>query len=407
MKNKKNLSQTAAAIRQRKRRAAESLDERETHLTKDRENKRIKRSLETSNQREARLNRNRAQKQHERQRRVLENADERLNRQDDERHTDTIIQPLSESDCELLQKFRDKMNKLEHKICPVYNERFPSINLILGMCRRCYGNKNEIKKFSRANNMDPGDVPEELKNLTKIEEMLIAGNVINFPQDIGEFVFRLPRHPSTLDTLIVCRSSAESSTSFRDFTVRRDKVRKALCWLKRNNQYYADIIIDDNVLRTLPDEGSIDDLLPQVRDAENRLHHIDYEPRDADHLDELYFSPFPLRNENHVIDDALARMQSETGPVMWPNIDDTAINEFNTPGYIACAFPTLYPTGSADLQAEHDYIELVNKLQKHTRCSPSNCLKTKNSQQYCRFGFPKDNVEHNFIHENDHVAIPT
>ncbi|CAB4417166.1 unnamed protein product [Rhizophagus irregularis] len=337
MKNKKNLSQTAAAIRQRKRRAAESLDERETRLTNDRENKRIKRSLETSNQHEARLNRIRAQKQYERQRKVLENADERLNRQDDERHTDTIIQPLSESDRELLQKFRDKMNKLEHKICPVCNKRFPSINLILGMCRRCYGDKNEIKKFSRANNMDPGDVPEELKNLTEIEEMLIAqtfpiisvyylrggqyaysGNVINFPQDIGEFVSRLPRHPSTLDTLIVRRSSAESSTSFRDFTVRRDKVRKALCWLKRNNRYYADIIIDDNVLRTLPDEGSIDDLLSQVRDAENRLHHVDYEPRDADRLD-----------------------------------DDTAINEFNTPGYIARAFPTLYPTGSADLRAEH------------------------------------------------------
>jgi hypothetical protein len=51
-----------------------------------------------------------------------------------------------------------------------------------------------------------------------------------------------------------------------------------------------------------------------------------------------------------------------------------------------------------DLQ---DYIELVNKLQKHTRCSPSYCLRTKNGQQYCRFGFPKDNVEHSFIHEND------
>ncbi|CAG8550720.1 12210_t:CDS:2 [Rhizophagus irregularis] len=360
MKNKKNLSQTAAAIRQRKRRAAESLNERETHLTNNCENKRIKRSLEILNQRKARLNRNRTQKQHERQRRVLENADERLNHQDDERHTD-IIQPLSESDRELLQKFHDKMNKLEHKICPVCNEHFPSINLILGMCRRCYGDKNEIKKFSRANNMDPGDIPEELKDLTKIKEMLISqtfpiisvyylrrgqyaysGNVINFPQDIGEFVSRLSRHPSTLDTLIIRRSSAENLTSFRDFTVHRDKVRKALCWLKRNNRYYADIIIDDNVL---------------LRASENRLHHVDYKPHDADHLDSetddtiirnFIPVPFLLRSENHVINDAFARMQSETG-LMWPNIDDIAINEFNTPEYIARAFPTLYPTGSADL----------------------------------------------------------
>ena len=52
-----------------------------------------------------------------------------------------------------------------------------------------------------------------------------------------------------------------------------------------------------------------------------------------------------------------------------------------------------------DLQ---DYIELVNKLQKHTRCNSSYCLWSKDGQQYCRFGFPKDNVEHSFIHENDH-----
>ncbi|PKB92019.1 hypothetical protein RhiirA5_446460, partial [Rhizophagus irregularis] len=26
---------------------------------------------------------------------------------------------------------------------------------------------------------------------------------------------------------------------------------------------------------------------------------------------------------------------------------------------------------------------------------------TKNGQQYCRFGFPKDNVEYSFIHKND------
>ena len=37
MKNKENLSQTPAAIRQRKRRAEESLDERELRLAKDRE----------------------------------------------------------------------------------------------------------------------------------------------------------------------------------------------------------------------------------------------------------------------------------------------------------------------------------------------------------------------------------
>ena len=60
--------------------------------------------------------------------------------------------------------------------------------------------KKSPKKFSADNNMEPGDVPDELKRLTEIEEMLIAQvftvmsiyklregqnrykrNVINFP----------------------------------------------------------------------------------------------------------------------------------------------------------------------------------------------------------------------------------
>src|SRR6185437_2123889 len=36
-----------------------------------------------------------------------------------------------------------------------------------------------------------------------------------------------------------------------------------------------------------------------------------------------------------------------------PDIDGNPINEFQTPDYIACAFPTLYPTGSADLRSAH------------------------------------------------------
>ena len=105
------------------------------------------------------------------------------------------------------------------------------------MCRRCYAEKTKPKKSSPENNnnltdiqnetieteeplnmqdlpkrfsaenfMDPGEVPDELKSLTEIEEMIIAqvftvmtvyrlrsgqngysGNVINFSQDVEAF----------------------------------------------------------------------------------------------------------------------------------------------------------------------------------------------------------------------------
>ena len=38
---------------------------------------------------------------------------------------------------------------------------------------------------------------------------------------------------------------------------------------------------------------------------------------------------------------------------------------------------------------EEDLKELIATCQRHTRCSPSYCLKTKHGQQQCRFGYPK------------------
>jgi hypothetical protein len=46
-------------------------------------------------------------------------------------------------------------------------------------------------------------------------------------------------------------------------------------------------------------------------------------------------------------------MQSDNAHIMWPNIDGNPVNEFQTPGYIACAFPTLYSTGKTDLRSAH------------------------------------------------------
>ncbi|PKK71909.1 hypothetical protein RhiirC2_777839 [Rhizophagus irregularis] len=51
-----------------------------------------------------------------------------------------------------------------------------------------------------------------------------------------------------------------------------------------------------------------------------------------------------------------------------------------------------------DLQ---DYVELINKLQRHTKCSPSYCLCSKHGQ-VCRFRYPKERNDHSFIHEDNH-----
>jgi hypothetical protein len=70
---------------------------------------------------------------------------------------------VSEEKHKLLQKFRKKMDDIQHGLYPVCNERIPSMTLIMGMCQCCHTKKSLPKKFLA-----------ELKKLSKIKEMLIA-----------------------------------------------------------------------------------------------------------------------------------------------------------------------------------------------------------------------------------------
>jgi len=74
----------------------------------------------------------------------------------------------------ILQDFCKKMENIQYKSCPVCKERSPAMNIVKGTCRRCHMEKKTPKKFSAENNMDPGDVSEELNGLMEIEEMLIV-----------------------------------------------------------------------------------------------------------------------------------------------------------------------------------------------------------------------------------------
>ena len=74
-----------------------------------------------------------------------------------------------------------------------------------GACEKCIREKNHIKMFSSENNMDPGKMPNELKNLSIVEQQLIArispcinvhmlkhggiaanGHCVAFPQEIDK-----------------------------------------------------------------------------------------------------------------------------------------------------------------------------------------------------------------------------
>ncbi|EXX54637.1 uncharacterized protein LOC113214878 [Rhizophagus irregularis DAOM 181602=DAOM 197198] len=52
---------------------------------------------------------------------------------------------------------------------------------------------------------------------------------------------------------------------------------------------------------------------------------------------------------------------------------------------------------------QQDYIDLINKLQNHTRCRPGYCLRIdKEGKQFCRFKYPKEIVEKTFVRDDGH-----
>ncbi len=139
-----------------------------------------------------------------------------------------------------MHRFHLDQERLEHRQCTVCKEAWPTRQNLASevfICYRCKRDKKSPKKFSAENDMDPGTVPEQLRGLTQVEEMLISrvcpimrvyrkhggqrgykGHVLNLPQDIQSFLNRLPSRVADLPVLIVRRHGAEDT--HRDFTVR-------------------------------------------------------------------------------------------------------------------------------------------------------------------------------------------
>ncbi|XP_012143156.1 uncharacterized protein LOC105662771 [Megachile rotundata] len=186
------------------------------------------------------------------------------------------------------------------------------------------------------NNMDPGSVPFELACLTNVEELLIArihpvicyfkirggqtgykDNVINFRQDIT----------GLCDTLLP--TDNELRTIF----------------IGTNHRYYHDININERRLSQLENEPNLEHLLENVVNAEPQSGD-EYD----DHLNESFYPHLPNIDQ----EEAIRRRLNEDEVLRWPMQENQPINEFDTEGYIAQAFPTLFPFGRADLNQERN-----------------------------------------------------
>ena len=252
-----------------------------------------------------------------------------------------------------------------------------------------------------------------LMRLPRGGQYAFRGHVLNVPQDVNGFITNLPRRVDQLDILVLKKQGSDPTLPPSYFTVNRERVYNALTWLRENNRYYHNIHIVQEHLQALPENGLLDippaNILDEIdinqqqpnpevnEEAHNQEGNLPpqnqnlnphqpplHQPQNVQRRAPPDVLP-PLNNPPHhhpplnehdphiaaqprqhpVIPNTFAQVQ-RPGPneraaiqaaidndmvMQFPQRAGDPINEFTTEGYIAKAFPCLFPTGNADFKA--------------------------------------------------------
>ena len=274
----------------------------------------------------------------------------------------------------------------------------PSWQIESGMrlCGRC---KREslnggTPRFSIYNDMNPGVVPAYLPELSMIERMCLAlvtpivsvfrvgggqwkgytSHCINFFQDSSDIFNSIPRFPPEV-AVVIARKKDVALQSSKDFRLNAHKLRLWIQYLRRYNKWYRHIGVSDVALSLLRTQegGEIQRLFEIDDDSVEDIGAFNEGPipGDATIIDDdvthtgVFRSTvnidehsalgrlLNLRSATQYTQSALSSLSSVPTPAVdYPTISDEAVNEYTTDGYIARAFPCLFPVGRADLRDE-------------------------------------------------------
>jgi len=243
-----------------------------------------------------------------------------------------------------------------------------------------------------------GNVPDELQDLNWIEENLISrahligkivrlqnrnvtsyfaikGHAVLVPQDTRKLVDLLPVSPdSLLDSIrVVWVGKTEPSKLHlrRHFTVRTEKVRKALEWLCQHHEDYQSVGINEAEIRQWPSvfiAQKLMDSMGRVRHAETEdASRSGYGVEDMDITSiegDLPMSASALIDTNGVSDSPtvtklrdLARFK-ESERVVNVVTGGDLLSNYEADYYFTAAFPTIFPYGSGKHLDGHRHDQL-------------------------------------------------
>ena len=270
------------------------------------------------------------------------------------------------------------------------------------LCRGCHNQLSKDRQPSEAlaNFRWVGPVPEELRDLTWIEELLIArvhvcgsivrlgqrnnpssffgikGHVVFLPQDTTRLIDLLPMSPASLSDMVKVvwtgKSKPDRSRLRSRFMVRKHKVYNALKWLVENHDDYRNnVTIDEEringwestfvAVELLDSIGHVSD--SSVEDTARDGFAMDNPDDDditddndnADAVDDtaydLPFTSSGIVDTNNIaeVPDAttlnrLAQLKADiTANVV---TGSKVLNQYDCDTYFTSAFPTLFPYGT-------------------------------------------------------------
>jgi hypothetical protein len=255
------------------------------------------------------------------------------------------------------------------------------------VCNSCYNylQKTTLPPHSLANYRWTGPRPDVLKDLTWIEEVLIArghmvgkvvrlqqrstasyfgikGHVILLPQDTTRLLEILPIQPSSLPDLIrvvwTGRSTPSSQQLSRYFTVRKSKIYDALKWLVIHHEDYQNVTINESEFQSWPPVFIATELMdsmghvldPAIEDAAR----TGFATEDAD--SEQIEGDIPItasaildvnsvstRSTTSTLQQLSTAVSADTIHVVMGNM---IRNEHEDSTYFTSSFPTLFPYGT-------------------------------------------------------------
>ena len=285
--------------------------------------------------------------------------------------------------------------------CSRCRESWFAMDLRETVCHRCFlRDKRGQTPFlmSAENNMDPGELPAYLPELTQVEEMIIArshvqmmvyryrghqyhytGHCVSFMQNTVKTVDVLPNLPAELDVVVLRPSAREVQDDPRyqrqfrsDFRVRKGRVLTWLRFLREHHPDYQYITISPDRIHALPVDDDVSLSFPSLLDP-----HPVHDGPDPSVSAEL---PPPnsqsmVPNLNITTTEIDLIMLEVTGrklpppSLRAPSVSITPIDEASGKDRVfAMAFPTLYPTGRADFNTPRLRKVDLNDYARHLMC---------------------------------------